>query len=270
MKRSKIQGSVVSLVSAIEIVATCLIESASTLVFTGAGLSVESGVPSFRGSEGLWTRYGTPSPDSYRYFLEDPAMYWRNQIENVRTEGYMAELRKAIDLAVPNAGHDALATLERHGLIDAVITQNIDGLHHKAGSQKIVELHGSRYKVRCVECHLRIARDEFDITTIPPRCLSCNGLIKGDSVMFGEPIPRPWVQWCLEYVSKCECIVLVGTSGTVYPAASFPRMVQSNGGILVEINPQETEFSESCDIVIRGSATRVLPSIVNRFLELMI
>ena len=84
----------------------------------------------------------------------------------------MAELRKAIDLAVPNAGHDALAILERHGLIDAVITQNIDGLHHKAGSQKIVELHGSRYKVRCVECHLRIARDEFDITTIPPRLLS--------------------------------------------------------------------------------------------------
>ena len=88
--------------------------------------------------------------------------------------------------------------------------------------------------------------------------------------MFGEPIPRSGVQRCLDYVSKCECIVLVGTSGTVYPVASFPRMMQSNGGVLVEINPQETEYSASCDVVLRGSATNLLPSIVNRFLELMI
>lgn len=88
--------------------------------------------------------------------------------------------------------------------------------------------------------------------------------------MFGEPIPRPWVQRCLDYVSKCECMVLVGTSGTVYPAASFPRMVQSNGGVLVEINPQETEYSASCDVVLRGTAINLLPLIVNRFLELMV
>lgn len=231
------------------------------MALVGAGLSVESGIPPFRGPGGLWTRFGEPPMDGYQRFLRDPASYWQEQLRQP-AEGPAAEMRHAIEGARPNAGHFALVALERTGLLRYTITQNVDGLHVEAGSQRLVEIHGNRTKLRCIACGLRVPRDGFLIERLPPRCPECGSLIKGDGVMFGEPIPQRWLETCVEQASLCDCMLLVGTSGTVYPAAALPRMVRSRGGMLIEVNPLPTHLTHVCDLVLQGSAARVLPMLV--------
>ena len=141
--------------------AASLIASSSHVVaMTGAGMSVESGIPTFRGRDGIWSRHGTPAPDAYSQFLEDPEAFWERQ-QNRRSEPWIAELRMALSAATPNAGHVALADQEREGPLRTIITQNIDGLHQDAGSQSVVEIHGSRHKLRCVDCGARTPRKEL-------------------------------------------------------------------------------------------------------------
>ncbi len=258
-----------ALEQAIEQAAQLLARARYVVALVGAGLSAESGIPTFRGPGGLWTRFGEPAMDGYQRFLADPEAYWREQREREQaTEGSGAEMREAIEAARPNAGHYALAEMERDGLLRYTITQNIDNLHAEAGSERLVEIHGNRRKLRCIGCGLRVDRTEFTISAIPARCPECGDLIKGDGVMFGEPIPARWLQICHQQTELCDLMLMVGTSGTVYPAAAFPEMVKRGGGILVEANPQESQLSQSSDVTLRMSAATSLPLLAARVREL--
>ncbi|GBD11305.1 NAD-dependent protein deacylase [bacterium HR23] len=231
------------------------------VALVGAGLSQESGIPTFRGPGGLWTRYGEPPMDGYQRFLRDPRAYWEEQLRQ-ETAGPRAELMQAIAQARPNPGHLALVDLERRGVLKCTITQNVDNLHREAGSQRLIEIHGNRTLLRCISCGLRLPRKEFVVREIPPHCPECGGIIKGDGVMFGEPIPKEWLEACYAETARCDCMLLIGTSGTVYPAAGFPQIVKMRGGSLIEFNPLETHLTPLCDVVVRASAAVALPRLV--------
>jgi NAD-dependent deacetylase len=154
-------------------------------------------------------------------------------------------------------------------VLKITITQNVDGLHVAAGSQRLVEIHGNRNKLRCIACGLRLERKAYPPERLirglgVPECPECGGLVKGDGVMFGEPIPRRWANEALRNVGECDCMLLVGTSGTVYPAAAFPQEVRNNGGALIEINPLPTPFTQICDVALAESAAKALPELVDR------
>ena len=234
------------------------------IALTGAGLSVESGIPSFRGPEGLWTRYGQPSNLSYRVFSQDPQDWWEQRLRDESTPGNPTyDLKDAVDRAMPNAGHVAMAELEKMGILRSVITQNVDNLHTEAGSRNVLEIHGNRNYLRCIGCGYRRPREGYAITDLPPVCGKCGGVIKLDTVMFGEPIPRATLDACIEEVQKCDAMLLVGTSGAVNPAAQFPLVAQERGAQIIEVNPAPTELTAVAHVVLNGSAGEILPSIAN-------
>ena len=234
------------------------------IALTGAGLSVESGIPSFRGPEGLWTRYGQPSNLSYRVFSQDPQAWWEQRLRDESTPGNPTyDLKDSVDRAMPNAGHVAMAELEKLGILRSVITQNVDNLHTEAGSRNVLEIHGNRNYLRCIGCGYRRPREGYAITDLPPVCGKCGGVIKLDTVMFGEPIPRATLDACIEEVQKCDAMLLVGTSGAVNPAAQFPLVAQERGAQIIEVNPAPTELTAVAHVVLNGPAGEILPSIAN-------
>jgi NAD-dependent deacetylase len=246
-----------SIAAAAEAVLSCR----HAVCLTGAGMSVESGIRPFRGPGGVWTEHGEPPLDDYSRFLADPAAYWRQLLQ---PEGHMRELRLAIERAAPNEGYRALVEMERLGVLQYIITQNIDGLHRKAGSRHVAEIHGSCQLCRCTTCGERFDRSEVDVSTLPPRCAVCGGVMKEDVVVFGEPIPEDVGRVCVQEASRADCMLLVGTSAYVYPAAGLPRTVAARGGILIEVGPHPTEITDMCDIVVRGTAAAVLPALAQR------
>jgi NAD-dependent deacetylase len=246
---------------AIEAAARLVVASKHVVALVGAGHSVESGIPPFRGPGGLWTKYGEPDMLGYQNFMRDPKKWWE---ETLSRSGPMRELLDALAQARPNPGHYALAELEQMGQLQHIITQNIDNLHQEAGSTAITEIHGSRVKLRCIGCNTRWPLDEFPIEELPPKCPQCGGMVKSDTVMFGEPIPRDALEECIRQTRMCTCMLLVGTSGAVYPAAGFPQEVKMAGGKLVEINPNETALTPLCDITVRALAGTSLPLLVER------
>ena len=232
------------------------------IALTGAGLSVESGIPSFRGPGGLWTRYGQPSNLSYRVFSRDPQAWWEHRLRDETTPGNPTyDLKAAVDHAAPNAGHMALAELESHGVLKSVITQNVDGLHSRAGSGAILEIHGNRDYLRCVDCGDRNPREGYPITDLPPICTACGGVLKLDTVMFGEPIPASTLTACVEEVQRCDAMLLVGTSGAVNPAAQFPLVARELGARIIEVNPEPTQLTGASHVVITGAAGDMLPAL---------
>ena len=253
--------------AAIETAARLIVESEYVVALVGAGLSVESGIPTFRGPGGLWTRIGEPSMRGYQEFLEDPMAWWEQQADE-QADPARTEFRAAIDRAEPNPGHYALADLESIGVLKMTITQNVDNLHYGAGSALVAEIHGNRAKLRCISCESRWPRDEFVLGDRTPRCPECDGLVKFDTVMFGEPIPRGVLDLCFEETGRCDCMILVGTSATVYPAVSFPETVKGRGGYLVEANPNETPLSNASDVILRGPTGDTLPRVARRVREL--
>ena len=232
------------------------------VALTGAGLSVASGIPSFRGPGGLWTKYGPPANLSYGEFVRDPQGWWEHRLNDEVTPGNPTyDLKAAVDRARPNAGHLALADLEKAGVIKSVITQNVDGLHRTAGSGRLLEIHGNRNYLRCIRCGWRRAREGYVISDLPPACGECGGVIKPDTVMFGEPIPPAVLDACFEEARRCDVMLLVGTSGAVNPAAQLPLLAREGGAQLIEVNPESTGLTAVSGVTLAGAAADALPQV---------
>jgi NAD-dependent deacetylase len=241
--------------------ARCLLEARYVIALTGAGLSVESGIPPFRGPNGLWTKHGEPPMNGYERFLADPRKAWEDRLNPA---GPMRELWESLQRAEPNPGHRALAELEEMDVLRATITQNVDNLHRIAGSRRLLEIHGNATLIRCIQCVSRFERAEIDFAVLPPRCALCGGLLKSDTVSFGEPIPADVLTACSDETDHSDCMIVAGTSATVYPAAGLPIAIAERGGDLIEVNPYASDLSPLCRITLPGTAAEVLPALVER------
>ncbi|MCW5890626.1 MAG: hypothetical protein KIT14_08745 [bacterium] len=248
-----------ALEDAIEEAAGRLAQARYVVALTGAGMSVESGIPPFRGPGGLWTKHGEPPMNGWQRFLADPAAAWRERLE---PSGPMRELWATLAAAQPNPGHHALVDLERMRVLRAVITQNVDDLHRQAGTERLLEIHGNATLIRCIACVTRFARDTIDFAVLPPRCPRCDGLLKSDTVSFGEPIPPDVLAGCFEEAERADVMLVAGTSATVHPAAQLPFQVRERGGEIVEVNPHESELTAACRVVLRGPSGEMLPRLV--------
>jgi NAD-dependent deacetylase len=244
--------------SVIEEAATALRRSRYTVALTGAGLSAESGVPTYRGSGGVWTRFGEPTIDGWELFTRDPAAWWAEALDPRHRE---TEFARALEAAKPNAGHLAMAALEAAGYLQHVITQNIDNLHQAAGQRSLTEIHGNRAMARCMACGRRVPLRDVPLGRLPPACGVCGGVLKNDTVMFGEPIPSDALDACYLHASRAEAFLVVGTSAVVYPAADFPVQAKRRDATLIEVNPEETALSALADVVIRAAAGEALPAL---------
>lgn len=229
------------------------IEQARAVVaFTGAGVSAESGIPTYRGTGGVWNAY---DPDKYaniRFFLSDPSYYW-NFFKDVRYP--------ALREAKPNAAHRKLAEMEGSGRLQAIITQNIDGLHQEAGSGAVLELHGNTRSFSCLSCseqhELEEVRSLLEVQ-LPPPCRACGGQLKPDVVMFGESLPAETLQAAKERAAECDLFLAIGSSLVVQPAASLPVLAKKSGAALAIINPDPTRLDDLADLVLRESASSAL------------
>ena len=228
-------------------------EKARVVVLTGAGVSKESGVPTFRGKNGLWKEFRAQELATPEAFRKNPALVW---------EFY--EFRRAlVSRAVPNPAHVALATFEARTPHFCLITQNVDGLHARAGSKNILELHGSLFRVRCLGCG--VLEESFAVPIaqeLPPHCRHCGGLLRPDVVWFGEPLPEGVMNQAFEEAGQCEAMLVIGTSGLVSPAASLPGVAKDVGAFLIEVNPESTPLSLMADVCLRGFAASVLPRLI--------
>ncbi len=254
---------------AIEITARALVNSKYAIALTGAGISTESGIPDFRGPSGVWTK--NPEVErrayrSYERFLEDPKAWWE---ERLITPSLLGDLEKT----VPNSGHYALAELEKKGILKCVHTQNVEGLHEKAGSGYVLEYHGSVLKLRCTSCASRFRRDEFDLqklkreNRLPPLCPKCKGVVKTDGVAFGEPIPPDVANQSIDEARKCDLMLICGTSAVVYPFANLPRIARQRKTVtIIEVNAEPTPLTEMevSDYLIQGKTGEILPKIVEK------
>ncbi|MCK9518369.1 MAG: NAD-dependent deacylase [Dehalococcoidia bacterium] len=242
---------------AIEDAAKLLRRSNHAVALSGAGLSAESGIPTYRGTGGIWTRFGEPTIDGWELFASDPKAWWEEAIAHGASE-----FSVAIERSEPNAGHIAMAQLEEMGRLAHTITQNIDNLHRRAGSRRLTEIHGNRYLVRCMNCGARERLETVSLDRLPPLCCECGGILKNDIVMFGEPIPDDALRESYKQAGASDLFLSVGTSAVVYPAADFPLMAKRRGSPLIEVNPEETALSEFADVIVRAPAGVALPAIV--------
>ena len=230
-------------------VARLLAGAEQVAALTGAGISVDSGIPDFRGAQGLWTKYDPMEYASIQAFRRDPAKVWR----------MLLELDELVRGAEPNPAHQALARLEELGRLGMVITQNIDGLHQAAGSRRVVELHGSGRRLICQNCGRSPRRAEVFFDPLPPLC-ACGGVLKPDVVFFGEMLPMAAVEQALEAARTCQVMLVVGTSALVAPASQLPLLAKQSGATVVEVNLEPTALTgEVADYSLMGGASQVLP-----------
>lgn len=221
----------------------------SVIVLTGAGISAESGVPTFRGEGGLWRNFRPEqlaTPDAFR---RDPALVWE----------WYDWRRGLIAGCAPNAAHETLAEMEASLPDFTLITQNVDGLHQEAGSRAVLELHGNIWRARCTGCG-RVTEDrQTPLPETPPHCPKCNSLLRPDVVWFGESLPPEVMEAAWAAAARCRLVLVIGTSAVVQPAASLPLAALRNGARLVEINPAETPLSVRAHEILRGPAAETLP-----------
>ncbi len=224
----------------------------SVAVLTGAGVSAESGVPTFRDArKGLWAQFDPQklaTPDAFR---RNPKLVW----------DWYAWRHKLVAKAEPNAGHRALAVLEGRVSDFVLITQNVDGLHRRAGSRNVVELHGNIGRVKCSRENT-IVEHWTEVGDEVPRCTGCGALLRPDVVWFEETLPPDALQAAEDAARRCQILLVVGTSAEVYPAAALPDYAKSAGATIVEINPNPTPLSDVADYVLRAPAGAVLPALV--------
>src|SRR5579862_1249971 len=237
--------------------ASAILAARHAISLTGAGMSVESGIPPFRGPGGLWTKYGEPPMNGFQRFMADPKKAWEDRLTKRNDE-----LSRPLAVAKPNPGHIALVELEMLGVLRFVITQNIDDLHKQAGQKALAEIHGNWTLIRCLDCNTRFHGDAISLEKLPPECPRCEGLLKSDTVSFGEPIPTDVLNMCAEHSARADLVIVAGTSATVYPAAGFALEVKQRGGTLIEVNLYESEITRICDASLRGTSADVLPRLV--------
>ena len=271
--------------SLIDRAARDMLKSKYPIALTGAGMSTESGIRDFRGPNGIWTK--DPEAEkrayqTYHRFLRNPKEYWEDVLSGRSLLGNLESFQ-------PNPGHHALAELETIGVLKSVLTQNIDGLHEKAGNKRVLEYHGSVLKLRCPSCGTRFKRNEYDLKALmlaeqlPPRCSKCSSPIKGDVVHFNEPIPSDVAEESLEEAYKCDLMLICGTSAVVYPFAQLPRIARQrqfeqarraesglqfmkgeSATIIIEVNAEPTPLTAEgiSDYLIQGRTAEILPKIV--------
>jgi len=230
----------------------------SVAVLTGAGISAESGIPTFRGPGGLWRNYFPQDLATPEAFARDPRLVWE----------WYDWRRGLIAKAEPNAGHRALAELERHKTEApqgrgsfTLITQNVDGLHDRAGSRNIVKLHGDIWMVRCMGCGIEARNERVPLAEIPPRC-QCGALLRPGVVWFGEPLPQDEWTRADRASRSAQVFMVIGTSAVVYPAAGLAEMARASGGKLAVINPEPTPLDLFADFVLTGKAGEILPRLL--------
>jgi NAD-dependent deacetylase len=241
--------------------AQLIIESGKVVVFTGAGISTESGIPDFRSPGGIWSRYD-PEDFTIERFLSGPAArrtIWKMSIEG----GLLAE-------AEPNLAHHAIAELYRLGKLDSVITQNIDNLHQKAGvpGDKVFELHGNMGRVVCLSCHRRFPMPEV-LQRIRegvevPDCPDCHGILKPDAVFFGEALPEETLQEAIHRAQKCDLFIVIGSTLVIYPAAYIPTYAREAGAKLVVVNLSQTPLDDYAEVIIRGKAGEIMSKVMEK------
>lgn len=228
------------------------------IALTGAGISVDSGIPDFRGAGGIWERYDPMEYGTIHAFRADPAKVWK----------MLTELSDMVSSARPNPGHKGLADLERLGLLKAIITQNIDNLHQEAGNTEVIEFHGNGNYLTCMMCG---GKYEAEVTADkaradgnwPPECPSCSQVLKPDVVFFGEMIPSAALAGSMMHADKADLILVLGTSATVVPASQIPISVKQRGGRIIEFNLEQTQLSPMADMTILGNTSLTMPALIN-------
>lgn len=229
------------------------IKDAQKIVFvTGAGISQESGIPTFRGKDGYWRKYDPMQLATIDAFYENPKLVWE----------WYEERRKNILEAQPNKGHFAIAELAKYKHV-IVLTQNIDGLHQRAGSKKVYELHGSIIRIKCTVCdYMDNITSSFE--SLPPKC-KCGNILRPDVVWFGEPLPQDVWMEAIRHAQSCDVMIIVGTSLVVSPANYLPIYAKQNGAVLIEVNPEKTVMSSEMDLSVRETSANALPHLVSLF-----
>lgn len=225
--------------------------ASDVIASTGAGISVESGIPDFRSEGGLWSKYPPEEYATIEAFHANPAKVWT----------LWQNLSEQVAGCKPNAAHSALAELEEWGFLKAVITQNVDNLHQEAGSRRVIEYHGNARQVVCMDCrNLRPLRPEMYARSIP-MCV-CGGVFKPDVVFFGEMIPMQAMLQSQALAQIADVVIIVGTSAQVYPAAELPCIAKDNGAFIIECNVEPTDFTNSItDVFLQGRAGETLPTL---------
>ncbi|MEX1138406.1 MAG: NAD-dependent deacylase [Bacteroidota bacterium] len=232
---------------------TILRKTESVCVLTGAGVSAESGVPTFRGDDGLWKKFRPEELANFGSFMKNPDLVW---------EWYLYR-RRLINEVRPNAGHSALAQMQDIVQDFTLVTQNVDNLHARAGSRNVVELHGNIMRSYCLECGLFAGEGTQKPLIGVPRCEHCGGMLRPDVVWFGELLPQGAFQKAVEAAQRCDLFLLVGTSGIVYPAASIPGIAREAGAFVVEINPEYTDLSPGMSETLLGPSGAILPDLLS-------
>lgn len=227
--------------------------------FTGAGISVESGIPTFRGENGLWSKFDPICLD-INYFHQNPLESW-NKIKEIFYDFF--------GKAKPNAAHVVLAEMEKKGYLNSIITQNIDNLHQTAGSRKVYEFHGTSRKLICPNCKNIYAAENIDLSQLPPECGECGTVLKPDFVFFGEGIPEPAGSKSFLEAEKADVFFLIGTTGEIMPASAIPYEAKEKGAKIIEININPSNYTDSItDIFLKGKATEVMTELIKKLVFL--
>ena len=227
------------------------IRDAKKIVFvTGAGISQESGIPTFRGKDGYWKKYDPMQLATIDAFYQNPKLVWE----------WYEDRRKNILAAQPNKGHVAISDLAKYMDV-VVLTQNIDGLHQRAGSKQVFELHGSIIRIKCTVCDFKDnVVDSFD--ELPPKC-KCGKILRPDVVWFGEALPQDIWRDAINHAKSCDVMIIAGTSLAVSPANTLPIFAKQNGATLIEINPEQTAMSDDMDLSLRETSANALPHLIS-------